>query len=44
MLCGWKRGWRLAFLPAWEGTYDLPHELAGTVKYIPLALWHRGKI
>jgi hypothetical protein len=43
LLCGGKRDWRLAFAPAWNGTYDLPHELAGTVKYIPLALWHRGK-
>lgn len=44
LLCGGKRGWKLAFAPAWDGTYDLPHELGGTVKYIPMALWHRGKI
>jgi len=44
LLCGGKRGWKLAFAPAWEGTYDLPHELAGTVKYVPLALWHRYQI
>jgi len=44
LLCGRKPGWKLAFLLAWEGTYDLPHELAGTVKYIPMALWYRGKI
>jgi hypothetical protein len=44
LLCGAKRGWRLAFMPAWEGTYDLLHEWLGTVKYVPLALWHRWKI
>jgi hypothetical protein len=44
LLCGGKKGWRLKFAPAWEGTYGLIHELLGTVKYIPLAIWHRGKI
>ena len=44
LLRGGKRGWKLAFAPAWEGTYDLTHELAGTVKYVPLALWHRGRV
>jgi hypothetical protein len=44
LLCGGKRGWQPAFVPAWEGTYSLPHELLGTVKYVPLALWHRWKI
>ena len=44
LLCGGRRNWKLAFAPAWNGTYDLPHELAGTVKYIPLALWHRYRI
>ena len=44
LLCGWKRGWKLGFVSAWEGTYDLPHELAGTVKYVPMALWYRAKI
>lgn len=44
LLCGGKKDWHLGFLPAWDGTYDLPHELGGTVKYIPISLWHRGKI
>jgi hypothetical protein len=44
LLCGRKRDWKLTFLPAWEGTYDLLHELAGTVKYIPMALWYRSKV
>ena len=44
LLRGGKRGWKLGFLPAWEGAYDLPHELAGTVKYVPMALWYRAKI
>lgn len=44
LLCGAKRDWKLAFAPAWDGTYDLFHELAGTVKYIPMALWYRLRI
>jgi len=44
LLCRGKRDWNLAFAPAWDGTYDMPHELAGTVKYIPMALWYRHKI
>ncbi len=44
LLCGGRGDWRLAFAPAWEGTYSLLHELAGTIKYIPMALWYRGKI
>ena len=39
LLCGVKDGWKLAFAPAWEGTYGVVHEFAGTVKYIPMALW-----
>ena len=41
LLCGGRKDWRLAFAPAWNGTYDLWHELLGTAKYIPLALWYR---
>lgn len=41
IICSKKRGWRLAFIPAWNGTYGAVHELLGTVKYIPLALWYR---
>jgi hypothetical protein len=44
LLCGGKKDWSLGFLPAWEGTYDLLHELGGTVKYIPMSLWYRAKI
>jgi hypothetical protein len=44
LLCGGKPDWKLAFAPAWDGTCDLPHELAGTVKYVPLALWHRRNV
>lgn len=44
LLCGGKKDWKLAFAPAWDGTYDLPHELGGAVKYVPMALWHRRKI
>jgi hypothetical protein len=44
LLCGGKRNWNLAFAPAWNGTYNMPHELAGTVKYIPMALWYRRKV
>jgi hypothetical protein len=44
LLCGGRKGWRLKFAPDWEGEYDALHELAGTVKYIPLALWHRWRI
>jgi len=43
LICGGKKEWRLAFFPAWEGTYDILHELLGTIKYIPLALWHRWR-
>lgn len=44
LLRGGKRGWKLTFAPAWNGTYDLLHELAGTVKYVPMALWHRNQV
>lgn len=44
LLCGGKKEWRLGFLPARDGTSDLLHELGGTVKYIPMSLWYRGKI
>jgi hypothetical protein len=44
LLCGGRKDWRLGFTPAWEGTYNIPHELGGTIKYIPMALWYRGKI
>lgn len=44
LLCGGKKDWQLGFLPAWHGTYGVLHELGGTVKYIPIALWYRGKI
>lgn len=44
LLCGGKKGWKLTFAPAWDGTYDALHELGGTVKYIPMALWYRWKI
>jgi len=44
LLCGGRRDWRLAFAPAWEGTCNVLHELAGTIKYIPIALWYRRKI
>jgi len=43
LLCGGKRDWKLAFAPAWNGKYDAVHELGGTIKYIPMALWHRRK-
>ena len=44
LLCAGKNGWSLRFVPEWKGTYYLFHELAGTVKYIPMALWYRGKV
>lgn len=44
LLCGGRRDWKLAFAPAWDGRYGILHELGGTVKYIPMALWYRGKI
>ena len=44
LLCRSKRGWSLGFLPEWKGTYDRFHEWAGTVKYIPMALWYRKKV
>jgi len=44
LLCGGKRDWTLGFVSERKGTYDLLHEWAGTVKYIPLALWYRGKV
>lgn len=44
LLCSKKKDWDLAFAPDWTGTYDLWHELAGTVKYIPMALWNRRKV
>ena len=44
LLCGRKKSWRIAFAPDWDGTYNALHELAGTVKYIPMALWYRCRI
>lgn len=44
LLCGGKANWRLAFEPEWEGTSSLVHELLGTCKYIPMALWYRSGI
>ena len=44
LLCGGKKDWSLGFVPAWDGTYDLFHEWAGTAKYIPMALWYRRKV
>jgi hypothetical protein len=44
LLCGGKKDWSLAFLPEREGRSDLLHEWGGTLKYIPMALWYRGKI
>jgi len=43
LLCGGRKDWKLAFAPAWEGKSGFLHEIGGTIKYIPLALWHRGK-
>jgi tartrate dehydratase beta subunit/fumarate hydratase class I family protein len=44
LLCARKKGWSLAFVPDWTGAYDMLHELLGTAKYIPMALWYRRKI
>ena len=44
LLCGGKRDWSLGFVPEWKGTYDRFHEWAGTVKYIPMALWYRRNV
>jgi hypothetical protein len=44
LLCGGKRDWSLGFVPEWKGTYDLVHEWAGTVKYIPMAIWYRRTV
>jgi hypothetical protein len=44
LLCGGKKSWSLGFAPQWKGTCDWFHEWAGTVKYIPMALWYRGKV
>jgi hypothetical protein len=41
ILLGCNRRWKLAFAPAWNGTFGLFHELGGTIKYIPMALWYR---
>ena len=41
ILCAKRKPWQLAFIPAWEGTYSIIHELGGTVKYIPMVLWYR---
>jgi tartrate dehydratase beta subunit/fumarate hydratase class I family protein len=43
LLCAGKKGWSLAFVPDWTGTYDIWHERAGTAKYIPMAIWYRLK-
>jgi hypothetical protein len=44
LLCGGKKDWHLGFLPDRNGTCDWLHEWLGTVKYIPMSLWYRGKI
>jgi hypothetical protein len=46
LLCTGVNGWKLAFVPAWDGTYDLLHEALGTVKYFAMASWYRflGKV
>lgn len=44
LLCGGKKDWHLGFLPDWTGACGLVHEWAGTIKYIPMSLWYRGKI
>jgi hypothetical protein len=44
LLCGGRKDWSLGFIPEWKGAYDLLHELGGTIKYIPMSLWHRWKI
>jgi hypothetical protein len=41
ILCPKSDGWNLHFVSAWEGSYGIFHELAGTAKYIPMALWYR---
>ena len=41
ILCPKSRGWTLEFIPAWDGKVGILHELAGTIKYIPLSLWYR---
>ncbi|MEI6057417.1 MAG: hypothetical protein WCQ60_00415 [bacterium] len=41
LICRRKHCWNVAFVPAWKGTYSIVHELLGTVKYIPIALWYR---
>jgi len=44
LLCGGKKGWSLGYVPDWTGTCDILHELGGTAKYIPMAIWYRQKI
>lgn len=44
LLCGGKKDWNLVFVPEWKGTYNLLHELGGTIKYIPMSVWHRRDI
>lgn len=44
LLCGGKKDWKLAFEPAWKGSSGVVHEVLGTCKYIPMALWYRGRI
>lgn len=44
ILCSGKSGWNLAFCPERKGTSEFFHELGGTIKYIPLALWYRHNV
>lgn len=44
LLCAGKRNWSIAFVPEWAGSYGFIHEFLGTVKYVPMALWYRGKV
>lgn len=44
LLCRRKPDWNLAFAPEWSGKYSIAHEIFGTLKYLPLAAWHRSRI
>jgi|GEM_PF-5333223 len=35
------KSWSIGAVPEWTGTYGIIHELFGTIKYIPMALWYR---
>jgi hypothetical protein len=41
ILCSNNSRWHVKFVPIWGGSYKIFHELGGTVKYIPMALWYR---